>query len=975
MTSTTPFVDFATSVATRPRSTARLLALICTAGATTVMAQEPLGLQLEEVTVTGSRITRDGVSAPTPVTVIGAERLSNLGASNIGQVLNTLPSFRGTSGPQTANIQPRNAGLLLADLRGLGTARTLVLVDGRRFMPSTQEGGVDLNQIPTLLIERTEVVTGGASAAYGSDAVAGVVNLILKSDLDGVRTQLQYGQTEEGDGEDWLAGFAFGMPFAGDRGHLTFALEYEDNKGVGDCYSRDWCAKEYQVVGNTGAGASAAYPANNILPGTHTVSAVVGGIILPNGGTAGAQLGGTAFRADGTPYPYQYGLRLGSATVNQTFMVGGEGYNGFIGAPLLVVPVERYNAFVKSGFALTDGLDLVFEASFGNLKSDGRGAQTRDPSGPVALTIRGDNPFIPVALQNTMTGLGIPLTAATTFNLGRMGDDFGYTQNHVDNDVYRALVGLKGELGGSWTWGAYYQYGESNYDQRIGNNRIQQQVAGVGQASGVPVRIQLAADVTTDPVTNQPICRSTLTNPTNGCVPVNLFGLNNWSAAARDYLYGTARLGVDLTQHVAALDFQGDLFDTWAGTVPLAVGAEYRTNEVDTAADPISRTSGFYVFNAPEVNGKIKVKEAFLETVVPLASDLPGARLVEFNGAVRSTDYDLSGSVTTWKYGMVYEPLDGLRLRATRSRDIRAPNLDELYRPRSTAFATVNTVLTPIVSGGNDQLTPEEADTFTMGATFTGAGMMQGFRASVDYYEIDIDDVISTLTAQTLLNRCVNQGTYCDQVTFTVPGNTATQPVEIRTVFQNLNKLELSGFDFDFRYDMPLGEGNLDMGLLATRIVHLTTTDVSGVSVDRAGVTGNNVSGGGAGMPQWQLNSLVTYSQGPASVTLETRFIDSGKFDATLIGPDDPRYDAALANPALRSFTINRNEVASAVYFNLGATYKFSGFRDSGMEVFAGVQNLLDRDPPVAPSNQGSGNLVLFDALGRSYRLGVRANF
>lgn len=945
------------------RRTHRLLALVClhcAVSSVAVAQDEPQPIALEEVTVTGSRIVRDGVTAPTPVTVVSAERVANLGATNIGQVLNTLPSFRASANPQTANIQPRNAGITSPDLRGLGTARTLVLVDGRRFIPSTLEGAVDLNQIPTLLIERTEIVTGGASAQYGSDAVAGVVNLILKSDLDGVRTQLQYGQTEAGDGEDFLAGFALGSGFAGGRGHATFALEYENNEGAGDCYSRDWCAQEYQVVGNTGASRVAGLPSNNILPNTHTVSAVVGGLIL-NG-----PLAGTAFQPDGTPYQYNFGQRFG----NPLFMVGGDGYNGFIGAPLLVVPVERYTSYLQSDFALTDSIDSIVELSYGHTESDGRGAQTRDPSGPVNITIRGDNPYLPAALQQAMQDAGLPLDSTTSFNMGRMGDDFGYTQNLTETDVYRALVGLKGSLVGSWTWDAYYQYGETSYDQRVANNRIQQQAAGVAQASGTPVRIQLAADAVINPANGQVVCRSTLANPNNGCQPVNLFGLNNWSAAAQDYLYGTAVLGQKFKQHVVAANVQGDLFETWAGAVPLAGGVEYRTNEVNSTADPISASSGFYVFNSTIVSGDVEVKEAYLETVVPLARDLPGASLVELNGAARKTDYDTSGSVTTWKYGAVYEPVDWLRLRATNSRDIRAPNLDELFRPRTSAFATVNTQLTPIVSGGNPNLTPEEADTFTVGATVRAAGALEGLRASVDYYDIDIDNAISTLTAQTLFSRCVNQGTYCDLVTLAPDGQSA---LEIRTLFQNLNRQQVSGFDFEVNYNLPLSRfsapGNLNFGVLATRLVHLKTTDISGTAVDRAGVTGNNVSGGGAGLPEWQVNALVTYATGPLSLTLESRYIDSGLFDATLIGPEQPGYSVNLPN------SINTNRVASRVYFNLGATYQFAGPAGSDLKLFFGVQNLLDRDPPVAPSNQGSSNLVLFDPLGRAYRLGLRASF
>jgi iron complex outermembrane receptor protein len=407
-----------------------------------------------------------------------------------------------------------------------------------------------------------------------------------------VRTQIQYGQTEEGDNETLNAAVAAGMPFASGRGHVTVALEYEDNKGTGDCYTRDWCAQEYQVVANTGAGRLASLPANNILSRTHTVNAVVGGLVLSG------PLAGTTFNADGTPRPYQYGQVF---PTNPTFMVGGEGYNGFIGAPLMVVPVERSNVFLQSKFDFTDNLTGRVEASYGQMEANGRGAQTRDflAAGGGAITMRGDNPFIPAQMRTALTGAGQPLTSATSFTFGRMGDDFGYTQNETGTEVYRALVGIEGKFGDNWSWDAYYQYGETDYEQTIRNNRIQQQTVGVPLAAGLTPggatiscantpaacsRIQLAADVTTHPTTGQPVCRSTLTSPTNGCVPVNLFGLNRYSQAAYDYLYGTGYLTNNVEQHVIAASMQGDLFETSAGVVPLAVGIEYRSNEVATTA-------------------------------------------------------------------------------------------------------------------------------------------------------------------------------------------------------------------------------------------------------------------------------------------------------------------------------------------------------------------------------------------------------
>jgi outer membrane receptor protein involved in Fe transport len=462
------------------------------------------------------------------------------------------------------------------------------------------------------------------------------------------------------------------------------------------------------------------------------------------------------------------------------------------------------------------------------------------------------------------------------------------------------------------------------------------------------------------------VCRSTLTSPNNGCKPANLFGLNQFSADAKAYLYGTATQEQDFKQHVVAANVQGDLFSTWAGLVPVAVGAEYRTNKVSTTADPISATSGFYVFNSSIVSGEVKVKEGYLETVVPLAKDMTALNSLELNGAVRWTDYNTSGSVTTWKYGVVYEPLGWLRLRATRSRDIRAPNTDELYRPRTTGFQTVDGILTPTQSGGSTSLIPESADTTTAGFAISGAGVFEGLRASVDYYDIVLTNAIATLTPQLLVNRCRTQGVYCDLVTFNPNGSVA----QVRTVFQNLNRLETSGIDFEINYRLATeGVGTFNFGLLATRLQHLKTTDITGLAIERAGVTGNNVSGGGAGLPKWQVNGLVTYSNGPLSLTVEGRFIDDGLFDSTLIGPEQEGYNVNLSN------SINTNHVASATYVNLGARYRLNVASEREIELFAGIQNLLDRDPPVAPSNQGSTNMILFDPLGRAYRLGVRMEF
>lgn len=928
------------------------------------------GAAVEEVVVTGSRIVRSGFTAPTPVTVVGAERLEKLGITNVGDALATLPAFRNTSGPQTSNISPANAGFRIADLRGLGTPRTLVLVDGRRFVPSTQQGTVDLNLIPSLLLERAEVVTGGASAQYGSDAVAGVVNLILNKRLTGVIGQVQYGQSQQNDNRTYQASLAGGTDFAGGRGHIIIGGEAERDDGVGDCYTRDWCAQEYQDVTNNGG--TPGFPAHNIVAQTHNVTAVPGGII-----TSGP-LAGQVFNPDGSTRPFQYGTRLAG---NTTFMIGGEGNNGFIGAPLLVVPVQRYTAYTHADYDLTSNIKAFFEGSYGHVKVTGRGAQTRDTGN---IAIKGDNAFLPAATRNALVAAGVTLTPnVTAFNLGRMGDDLGYTANLTTTDVYRVVFGLDGKLFDNWTWNLSYQYGHDKYYQQAANDRI-------------TANFNRAVDAVVNPATGAIVCRDTLSTvaataaAAQGCQPLNLFGANRYSTAAQAYVYGTAWINSTYQQHVVDGSIQGDLFRTWAGPVSASAGFEYRASKIDSVADPISAPpaagggfapGGFYVFNAQPTSGEINVTEGFLETVVPLAKDMPLAKNLEFNGAVRRTHYNTTGDVTTWKIGGTYEPFDWLRFRGTKSRDIRAPNYNELYGPLLTGFATVNGQLATQITGGNTALQNEIADTITGGVVFRPqVSWLEGFRASVDVYSIKVAGAIGTLGGQTIADRCRTAllagagagGAYCSLITYTTAPTATSAGVvgTVRNVNLNLNQFKTSGVDIEADYILPLSKfsapGSLTFRVLATYVHDYTTTDSAGVSIDRAGQTGQLASSGGPGVPKWQVNGTVTYDNGPLSLTMQSRFISKGVIDATFIGPDQPGYN--INSP----FSANINTVPSRIYFDLNAQYNLPDWAGRKVQVFGGVTNLFDKDPPVSPSNQGTSNLVMFDGIGRAFKIGFR---
>jgi len=898
---------------------------------------------IEAIVVTGSRIARSGFNTPTPVTVVGEERMEKLGVTNVADALNQIPSFRATTTPATQlYFSGTNIGARTLDLRGLGASRTLVLVDGRRFVSSNTQGTVDLNLIPSALVERTEVVTGGASAAYGSDAVAGVVNLILNKKMEGIRAQASYGVTEEGDGQNYQASLSGGTSLFGGAGHLVFGGEFEQNKGAGDCYSRDWCSKNYVLIGNTDR--SNGLPATIQAPNGHASSMTHGGVI---NAAVGSPLRGIQFGPDGSPIPFIYG-----DYANSTYMQGGSGSNPYYEGILLSPPVKRYSLFGHMDVDLTDNLQWFLEGSFGSVTGRSIVAQPRD----TALTIYQDNAYLPDSVRQTMIDNDIE-----SFSLGRASNDLGFLKAYSKNETWRVTTGGSYDLGGGWKIDGYYQYGRNDTTARVYNNRVE-------------ANWRLATDAVYAP-NGSIVCRSTLTDPTNGCQPFNVFGENNFSQEAADYVHGTSWQTRRLEQQVAALNLQGDLFQLPYGAVSIATGIEHREDKATGDADPISKAVGWYSSSGSEIDGKVKVTEGYLETVIPVLKDLPFAHSLELNGAVRRTHYNTSGSVTTWKVGAVYEPVETLRLRATRSRDIRAPNINELYSPPvqgqlpiyDREFNNRQTVVN-LFTGGNTELKPETADTFTAGFVYQPRdGFLRGFNLSVDYYDIKINDAISTLGAQTLVDRCSAGVTeYCAFV----HRNADTSLSSIDIQYLNLNTVKTNGVEIAANYRLGLDNiasslnGNLDFTVNATYVAHLTTVDSSGLAVDRAGQTGWYVSAG-PGVPHWLVDALVSYNNGPLSVTAEGRYIPSGTYDAGQIGPGQDGYDPSLSN------SISDNHVSARAYLNLSGQYDIIQRDNTNVQIFASVSNVLNQDPPVAVRF----NPILFDTLGRSYRFGIRVKY
>ena len=938
-----------------------------------------------EIVITGSRIARNGFSAPTPVSVVGSERLEQRGVTNIGDALNELPSFRSTNGPASQGLAETGyIGGRILDLRGLGAVRTLTLVDGKRFVPATLQGTVDTNLIPSVLLSRAEVVTGGASAAYGSDAVAGVVNLILNSRLEGFKASAQTGITQQGDDRQTLLSFAGGGKI-GESLHIVAGAEYEKSGGIGNCQQRDWCRTETLNFGRpTGI---TNIPANNILanvrPSTISRRGVINsartaaGIALP---ASRDPLRGITFAENGTPRPFVYGTGLGSVanSVNTLYMVGGEGQgeNGYFDALPLKSPTERFAAYSRLTWDVGSSVTASLDLSYGRLRARHGIREYKDTD----TVIRRDNAFIDLLPRSTNPALNVRdiLNAnpdIASFRLGRTYNDIGVGRTLARNQTYRAVASLNGELSARWKWDAYYEFGRNDFHSTVYN-------------ASITGNYNRAIDSVRDPATGQITCRalSSLTTDAatraaaQGCVPLNPFG-NQTTPAAQAYVSTDAFQKNRTTEHVVAANINGSLIDLWAGPLSIAAGGEFRSDKIGGSTDFYSQNLLLFLGGGSLVQGKVDVTEGYVEAELPLARDMTLLKELSLNGAARRTHYERTGAgtkssvnATTWKIGAVWEPVEWLRLRGTRSRDIRAPNIAELFGPTTQGFTIINDrqnggsqIQPRVLSGSNPNLVPEVADTWTFGAVLQprGGGILGRLRASVDYYKIEINDAIGTIGGQTIVDRCFQGATeFCGLATRDSSG-VLTRIVDTQ---QNVNQLYTRGFDVEVNYRQPLGSlGNLDARVLATITQKLITKDTAG-STDRAGQTG--LRGGTVpGVPDYILDGLVTWTRNALSLTTHARYIPKGFYNSSFVGPDQAGYNVSATNSS------NSNSVPDAIYIDLLAQVEFLKEQGRTGTFFFGVDNVFDTDPPLIPGANGTGNNLLFSPIGRAYKAGVRFGF
>jgi outer membrane receptor protein involved in Fe transport len=930
----------------------------------------------ETIVVTGSRIA-SGFEAPTPVTVIGAERLEQRASVNIGDALNELPAFRSTQTPASSGLAPAGGGYVggrILDLRGLGSVRTLTLLDGRRFVPSTTEATVDTNMIPSILLSRVEVVTGGASAVYGSDAVSGVVNLILDKRLEGYRFNAQYGESEYGDNETTQIGAAGGWALT-DTLHFVAGGEYERNTGVEACPERDWCAFGLVNWGRNPGVTSV--PANNILSGVYPWTAPYNGITTPPTSAYNGRLvpllrpiDGIAFNADGTPRRYQPGT-----LANTLYSVGGDsdgpGENIYFDFPI-VSPTKRWVGTGHLTWEATPALTVELGFNYGHGEGDHRSVAYRN----TALTIQADNAFIPRSADPT---LDIPTILAasglTSFTLGKGFDDVGAAPVHVENDVYRAVAAANYDLGGNWKADAYYQFGRNEFRRDLNHGtitaRLLRAVDAVAQPGGAIV-CRVNADAST-------------TNDDPACVPLNPFGYAQGPnfAAAADYVTENGFQENRTTEHVIAANVTGPLVELPAGPLGVAVGVEYRSDSIVGSTDANSLARAFFMGGGSIVSGKIEVIEGYGEVEAPLLRGVAFADELSVNAAVRRTHYSRSSALTdsssvnatTWKVGAVWAPLPAVRFRAARSRDIRAPNIAELFGPLTPASGILTDparggvqTVAPVTLGSNPNLVPETADTLTLGVVLQPDGGFLGrFRASVDYFDIQIDDAISTLGQQNIATRC-SQGDAlsCSLITRDAAGIITN----ITDTFQNVNSLIARGVDLELTYRQPLGATNaLDLRVLASHYNDLITVDAVGPT-ERAGQTGLR-GGTPPGIPDWTIDATASLEIGEQfEFNTHVRWINKGFYNSAFIGAEQPGYAIELPNSS------STNAMPSRTYVDVLATYRLPLFgSDGGAALYAGIDNLFDKDPPNFPGANGSGNNVLFNPVGRMFKAGVRISY
>ncbi|WCT74147.1 TonB-dependent receptor [Sphingomonas naphthae] len=915
-------------------------------------AATPANPTAADIVVTGSRLTRAGFEAPTPVTVVSTASLAAKAPSNLPDALNQLPVFQNSisqnSGDSAQSNRVRSGNYL--NLRALGPNRLLVLQDGRRVPPTSSNGGTDANLIPQLLVDRIDVVTGGASAAYGSDAVSGVVNFILNKKFEGLKANIQSGVSTYKDNFSYRAGLAGGVALLDDRLRIIGSAERYHSDGITSRIDRPG-GRNFDSYGGVGTAASPYAFYSNV----HYSATADGGYIL-NGPLAGRQ-----FLLGGQTGAFNPGTAIGRSGV----AINGDGADFDPTFSSLVPTLTTDQFFGRISYEFSSNVRAFAEGSYNiGVNDDHNITFIRLGS---TMTIFRDNAYLPA---NVLAALG----NTASFNVSRSFDEFGGLYSKQRTTSFNMATGLEGNFGDSWKWDVSYVHGDTkfrNVTQEPDLRRFYASLDAVRNSAG------------------NIVCRITVTNPgvMDNCLPMNTFGngaitRQAWDSVLQDSIWATRN-----KMDIWAANISGEPIELWAGPLSVAVGAEYRKQSIlqtsnSNPAIPqdltgirgFSGTTRFFYVSIGEARGSYNIKEGYIEASLPLLKDSPLGKAMELNGALRYTDYSTSGSVKTWKVGLTYQPITDIRLRGTVSRDIRAPSLFELFAGQTVNNVPISDPLTggfgsvPTVSGGNAALVPEVAKTYTGGIVLSPS-FVRGLSMSFDYFNIAIDGAVSVpYNGSTLVNLCFASGgasPLCGQITRPL-GNTnasaANFPTLITVTNQNVSRLQTSGVDFEVGYRHPLAGGTLNGRVLGTRLISYKRQQAAGQpTIEYAGTADLPGFNSNIASPKWRANFELNYASDSLSLGIQERMIGSYKKSKQSVYVD--------------------NGAPTVFYTDANISYAFPMGTGSGkIELFATMNNVFNRKAPYWPQTGSPGLQLpslrtLYDINGRYMTVGARARF
>lgn len=938
----------------------------------------------KEIVVTGSRISNPNLTSVSPVTVVGAQEIKAQGTTRVEDLLNSLPQVFASEGSTDSNGA---SGIATVDLRNLGTVRTLVLVNGRRLGAGDPSDPVaDLNFIPGSLIQRVDVLTGGASATYGSDALAGVVNFVMKKDFEGISLDVQTsfynhnndfhstnydaalaargyvpprGNTVDGAGKNVT--LTMGAGFDDGRGHVTAYAGWRKVNAVtqGD---RDfsYCAYSAQSGGNCGGSSTSA---NGRFRKTHNVGAGSTPVYAPTGSS--------------------YTLDPANPGAFRTYLPTRDGFN-FNPYNYFQRPDERYTLGAFADYEINEHFKPYLEVMF---MDDHTRAQIA-PSGAFYGTdfaINCDNPLMSAAQQTALCGADAGTSTIQSVYIGRRNVEGAGRADDLRHTDYRIVAGMKGDIDSVWNYDVYGQFWRANLTEVYENDFSRH-------------KINNALNVVTDPSTGQAVCAAYLSGADRNCVPWNIWTPGGVNQAAVNYLATPGFQQGQSTEYVASAVLSGDLGkygikSPWADNgFQVALGAEYRKEQTVLKHDIEFLTGDLAGQGTPygvrDIDAEYTVKEMFAEAVVPIASGKPGIETLGFTGGYRYSKYSLAGSTDTYKLQFEYAPIRQVRLRAGYNRAVRAPNNLELFSsPNITLFAgrdpcagaaptasLAACALTGVTAGqygtidanpanqydqqvsGNSVLKPEIGDTWTVGVVMNP---IRNLNLTVDFYDIKVKQLISSYGANYALQQCVGgNATFCPLIhRATGSGSLWYGGGYVSNGTLNLGSEQTRGVDVTANYKLELGKGSsVTFDLVGTYLDKFDVTRIAGgTAVACAGMFGDQC---GNPLPKWRHKLRVTWANADGlSVSAAWRYFNGVKNDSAA------DYAPEVAKiPAVSYFDLSLSA-------RLGENYTFR----------LGAQNLLDKTPPFLDgnfSNNGSNTYAqVYDSLGRYVYAGIQLNF